>query len=107
MKRKLRKFGLDDKEVALYLACLNEGRTPTDISKQTGINRATVYHYLEKLKKRGLITTQVRWKRKLIVSIAPETALTILIEKDKEALAYKESFFADLVQDLQAFSRQK
>lgn len=55
----LQEAGLAEKEARVYLAMLQlEGAsTPWDISRQSGINRATVYVVLESLKKKGLAGT--------------------------------------------------
>ena len=107
MKRKLKKFGLDDKEIDIYISCLRGSRTPTQITQETGIKRATVYYAIEKLKKIGLLAPKVVGKKKHVISVPPETALSILIENDRETLAYKESTFQELVSELTAFVQKE
>lgn len=51
----LSKIGLSDKEITIYLISLRLGSQPASIlSKQTGINRTTIYNIFESLIKKGL-----------------------------------------------------
>lgn len=55
-KKVLAKYGLTDKEIDIYLACLNEADlTPFKISQITKIPRTTVYSVLSELALKGLI----------------------------------------------------
>ncbi len=52
----LKKVGLNEKEISVYLSLFNLGKsTPHMISQDTGINRTTVYRQLEGLEKLGLV----------------------------------------------------
>jgi len=50
LKRALKKFGLTDPEIKIYLACLkHESVSPFQLSKITNITRTTVYDILMEL----------------------------------------------------------
>src|SRR3989338_7719542 len=65
MKKELVALGFEEKEADIYLACIaNERSTPTELAQKTKLKRATVYFYLEKLRGKGLITSEVRGARR-------------------------------------------
>lgn len=69
-------MGLTDKEAEIYMAILHAGKVSmTDIAKASHINRTTLYHSLDLLLARGLISKTVRGKRTLYVPEDPERIL--------------------------------
>lgn len=81
----LKEIGLDDYEIKIYLALLQE-RTSTAmaISRRTKIERTTVYRVLESLIDKGLASFIVENKVKKFNAIAPEKLLIQLKEKEEE-----------------------
>lgn len=91
MKELLKQLGLEEKEIEIYLACLSKQfNTPTDIAKQSGIKRSTVYFYLEKLIDKGLITYNIRGTKKYIKALPVRSTLLQYVKKNKENLSQQE-----------------
>ena len=81
----LRKLGLDEKEVQVYLSLLRLGSTTASkISKETNIDRATCYRYLDSLMNKGLVSHVIQNNVKYFQSAHPEKILKDLKEKEKE-----------------------
>src|ERR1041385_3323174 len=86
LEKSLRAVGLSEKEVAIYLAILQTGKISlADIAKRTHINRTTLYHSVDELLQRGLISKTIRGKRTLYV---PEDPDKILKDFDKRRSAF-------------------
>ena len=65
----LQKLGYTKKEVEIYLHIQTHGAlTPSQVAKQTGINRTTVYSVAKELLKRGVITEDLGKKQRLLVA---------------------------------------
>jgi sugar-specific transcriptional regulator TrmB len=96
----LQKIGLEDKEIAIYTACLEHNlNTPTDIARQTGIKRTTVYFYLGKLLNKGLIAQKVKKAKKYIVCPPPKTAIRNYLKNQKEQIFAGEKLLESLPTD--------
>lgn len=86
VKKTLLKFGLTDKEILVYEACLGrENLTPTYISKETGIPRSSVYDIALGLSLKGLITLKqsdgIQKQQTLMNAVNPEEMRKIVREK--------------------------
>src|SRR3989344_1861136 len=91
MEKELRKLGLEEKEIQIYLSCLSQkDPTPTLVAKLTGLKRATVYFYLERLKEKGLIEWEIHKSRKHIALVPPRRGLKRYIAKQKEQIERSE-----------------
>lgn len=98
MEKLLKKLGLEEKEIALYLACLqHEPNNPANLARVTGIRRSTVYFYLEKLHKRGLISNVVKGKRQLITAIPPDDAFREFLSQEEEKVEQDKNVIAKLI----------
>ena len=98
MDKELRALGLEDKEVKIYLACLaHDTPTPTQVAKLTGLKRATVYFYLERLREKGLIEWEVHKARKHISPIPPHKGLKRYIAKKQEEVNRSENLVKQLL----------
>jgi sugar-specific transcriptional regulator TrmB len=81
----LKRLGLSSSEIDVYLSILDAGIIgPTAISKETGINRATIYAIAKRLIEKGLITEQgyksgIRYK----VSSSKEIVTSMKRERSK------------------------
>jgi len=106
MEKELQELGLEKKEAVIYLACLEENlSTPTTLAKKTGIKRATVYFYLERLQEKGLIGSEIRGARKYLSAIPPRRALKIYLHHKKDRIAQEEEMLIDVISQLERVSR--
>lgn len=81
----LKEIGLDDYEIKIYLALLQESTiTAMAISRKTKMERTTVYRVLESLIDKGLASFIVENKVKKFNAISPEKLLIRLKEKEEE-----------------------
>lgn len=86
----LAKFGLNEKEVVIYLACVRLQETsPFALAKETGIARTTIYDLLMNLARRGLIDVQQSdgfSKQQTKVRVKNPSYLRELIREQQKAL---------------------
>lgn len=84
MKEELRKYGLSEKEIDIYLSSLKAGEaTANRLSELSGIRRSTVYEVIESLKKKGLIKSFSKEKKFYFIAAKPNTFIDILQEKER------------------------
>jgi sugar-specific transcriptional regulator TrmB len=82
----LKQFGFNDKEAAIYLACLELGPAMAQkIAKKANIKRTTVYLVAESLKKQGLMA-EFRDKQGIHYVAEPPEHLIKSLDKRKEVL---------------------
>ena len=61
---KLRQFGLDEKEISVYLALISLGPSPASvIASKSGVNRGTTYDILKKLHEQQLVSFHDEYRR--------------------------------------------
>jgi sugar-specific transcriptional regulator TrmB len=74
IKKQLESLGFSDKEITIYLTCLNnkDGLFVAEITKQTSIKRSTVNIVLERLIKKGLISYHEFGRRKKYTAENPK-----------------------------------
>lgn len=83
----LENFGLDEKESKVYLACLEFGKASINqISKKSGLKRTTVYHIVEPLLAKGLLSKLEEEKSQKFLAESPEILLAMLKDREKEIL---------------------
>ncbi|MBM3234145.1 TrmB family transcriptional regulator [Candidatus Pacearchaeota archaeon] len=81
----LRKIGLTEGEIKVYLALLELGSSTTwDITKKSKISGSKVYEVLERLMKKGLASFIIKNNIKYFEAASPERILDYLNEKNKE-----------------------
>ncbi len=86
LTEKLTKFGLTEKEAAIYLTLLKFGTsTVSDIAKISKLNRSTSYVLLETLSQKGLVTTTEQQSPRFYTAVPPERFLSISEERMKQA----------------------
>jgi sugar-specific transcriptional regulator TrmB len=104
----LKKLGLKDKEVKVYLAGLELGpNSIKNIAEKVKIPRPTVYEIVKKLKEKELFVETKKKKKRLFVAQSPSQILRILKIKKRE-IEEKEREFARIVAILEAkYSREK
>lgn len=93
----LRKLGLKEKEVEVYLAGLELGPTTVqNIAKKAGVSRPTTYEILEVLKEKGLFGETKQQKKRYFIAQSPEKILSIL-RLQKRELEEKEREFIRII----------
>ncbi|MBN1374016.1 hypothetical protein JW962_01635 [Candidatus Dojkabacteria bacterium] len=100
----LNEFGLSDTETVIYLGLLQKGiSTVLEISRYTGVNRATVHLNIENLRQKGLVTQtkQGRGKRRQIIAEPPERLGDILAQRRLELETTKKNYDT-MLSDLKA-----
>ena len=71
------KFGLNDKEISLYLFVLaNSDSGAREIEKNTGIGRTYVYDLSQKLIEKGFLTQIEKAKKKVFNAVSPKEILS-------------------------------
>ena len=102
LERELQNFGLGEKEAKVYLAALELGTaTVQELSKKSGVNRATTYIQVESLIQRGLISSTDRQKKSLFIAEKPQRLIDILTDK-KIKVDELENKFNGLMPDFEA-----
>jgi len=100
----LRKIGLTENEVKIYLFLLKRGlSTAYTIGQKTGIYRVHVYDKLEQLINKGLVSYVYEGAKKHFQAAQPEKILQYLEDKKKE-LAIQEDCVNKLLPNLQAMA---
>lgn len=77
LEKTMQNIGLTKKEARVYLAALEIGSNPVSkIASRAKINRVTTYDIMEKLAKRGLVTSFTRAKVKYYTAADPELVVS-------------------------------
>lgn len=98
----LRKLGLKEKEVKVYLAGLELGPSSIlHIAKKANVTRPTTYEIIEHLEERGLFANIAQEKKRLFVAQSPEKILGLL-RLQKRELEEKEREFIRIIATLEA-----
>lgn len=93
----LRKLGLTEKEVKVYLAALELGYTSVQkISKQIKISRPTVYKIIKSLEEKGLVSESKDKQKKYFTAESPDKFLGI-IKRQKREIEEKEREFIRII----------
>lgn len=81
----LKKLGLDEREIQVYLTLLRLSNTTASIvSKETDIDRATCYRYLDSLINKGLVSYAIENNIKYFKPAHPEKILRDIKESESE-----------------------
>lgn len=104
----LRKLGLKEKEVKVYLAGLELGPSSVqDIAKMVKITRPTIYEIIKKLKEKGLFAEVKQKGKRVFVAQSPERILGILRTQKRE-IEEREREFIRIIAVLEAkYSKEK
>ena len=101
----LRKLGLSDNEIKIYLNLLKTGTsTAYEISQKTGIYRVHVYDKLEQLMGKGLVTHVYRGAKKYFQATPPEK-IKQYVEDRKKDIEQQESDIDQLMPELEAMAK--
>ena len=103
----LKKIGLNDKEIKIYLTLLKNGRsTPALLSRLAKINRATVYNIAKGLLNKGIIAEDLAGKTLYLIPLPPES-LNQIIEKPRRELKEKEDLVKKAISELSMITVDK
>ena len=81
----LRKIGLSEEEINLYILLLRKGASKaTLLAKDLGLARTTVYRFLASLHSKGLVGENVQDSVKYFYAVDPERIPEILEERAEE-----------------------
>lgn len=107
MRKELRGLGLTEKEADLYVSGLKIGpATIQQLVDVSGFKRTTVYFFVDRLSKLGLINKELKKKKKLYEMAPPDNFLRIF-EKEKQKMAEKEENIREIVSSLKAIASRK
>lgn len=96
----LLQLGLNQKEIDIYLAVLQQGKAaPSVIGKMTGINRTTVYGVVKNLIDKGLVTLDDTGKIEYLMANDSEEIIS-LIDREKAILQKKEDVAKKVIKEL-------
>ena len=84
-QKALLQLGFTEKEIASYVSLLELGASSVqDISRQTGINRVSIYDAISELKAKGLVSESRKGKKRLFVAEDPDAILELIrVQKSK------------------------
>ena len=81
----LKKVGLTDNEIAIYLALLELGPSATGaIIKKSGLHSSRVYECLEKLQAKGIVAYAIKANRKYFEATDPKRLIDYLDERQRQ-----------------------
>jgi sugar-specific transcriptional regulator TrmB len=105
LEKYLQEIGLNEKESSIYLALLQvDNASVIEVSKQTKINRSTVYVVLESLMSKGLVSeTQVG--KKVHYQAEPPERLETYVERQKMVLEEQQKRLADIIPQIKSVQR--
>lgn len=84
----LKEFGLEPKEVDIYLAVLRLGKaTISDIARESKVKRTTIYEYADKLTKENLFHKTAKGRQVFYVAENPAKLAKILERKHKKLVS--------------------
>lgn len=101
MLERLKNIGLSDNEARVYLAMLELGPSPViEIARKAEINRPTAYVQIESLKKKGLVSTQVKGKKHLFIAESP-ARLEFYLDSELKDVEQKRDELGKILPDLE------
>jgi sugar-specific transcriptional regulator TrmB len=105
IKETLKKLNFNDKEVQIYLLCLQHGKlTPSAISKMANINRTTVYSVAKELIKKGVLQEDLGGANRAFLALPPQTFESNW-KKEERKLQDKKLAVMRAVSELGAYTR--
>lgn len=105
LEKYLQEIGLNEKEAAIYLALLQtDSASVIDISKNTGVNRSTVYVVLDGLMKKGLVSETKIGKKVHYLAEAPER-LAAFVESQRMVFEERSKRLPDIIPQIKGVQR--
>jgi sugar-specific transcriptional regulator TrmB len=103
----LKNFGLNDKEVSVYLSLVELGPSPVrTVAQQSKVNRGTTYDILKALQKQGLVTFYDTKTHQYFTAEPPEKLVLALENRQKEIGEVKKQIENSLPQLKLMFEKQ-
>lgn len=103
----LQQLGFSDKEIAVYLCVLENGKlSAAAVSRITKINRTTVYSVSKELIKKGVIHEDLGGTNRYYTALSPEE-LRGLYKTEEESLNQKKVVIEDVIRELSALPKSK
>lgn len=107
MNTTLKKLGLNDKEVEVYLHLLKLGKsTPSMLAKLTKISRPSIYNIAKSLESKGIITEDLSQKILYFVALPPSN-LNQVVERQIRELQSKKDVVKRAVEELSLITAGK
>ncbi|MES2953301.1 MAG: helix-turn-helix domain-containing protein [Patescibacteria group bacterium] len=105
IEKLLEELGFDEKEIRVYLAVLQKGKTtPAAIARLTGINRSTVYSVAKELLEKGVIQEDLAGPQAYLIALPPQD-LANLGKREERKLTEKKALIAEAIKELEVFSK--
>ena len=96
----LQEFGLNDKEITIYLTLLKSGpSTIMDLARKTAIKRSTTHNNVEELIKKGLVSQTNYGERRMVIAEDPEK-LKFLLEQRRFEVNKLEASMDQIVNEI-------
>ena len=103
----LKQLGLDDKEIAVFLAVLERGKVlPATVATITNINRSTVYSVAKELARKGLLQIDTTTEPSYLV-IESESVLENLYKQDMRKIEERKQVVASAMDALSSIPKSK
>jgi sugar-specific transcriptional regulator TrmB len=103
----LQQLGFSDKEIAVYLCILENGKlSAAAVSRITKINRTTVYSVSKELIKKAVIHEDLGGTNRYYTALPPEE-LKNLYKAEEEKLNQKKMIIDDTIRELSALPKSK
>ncbi|MBI2675328.1 MAG: hypothetical protein HYX24_02635 [Candidatus Aenigmarchaeota archaeon] len=98
----LRKIGLTESEIKVYLTLLDLGSSATgQIIRKSGLHSSRTYECLEKLQLKGLVSFVVKANKKYFEAASPERIMDFMNERQEEIEIVKKEV-KDIIPELNA-----
>lgn len=103
----LAKLGFSEKEIAVYLTVLENGKIlPANVAAITKIKRPTVYAIARELIKKGVITQDIDSAGGYLAALPP-SHLNTLVEKQEKEISDKKKVVAEAIKELDLMPKSK
>jgi sugar-specific transcriptional regulator TrmB len=100
LTQELKNLGLNDKEAQVYLVLLTKGpQTPLELSRNTKLNRTTIYRLMENMKEVGFVEEILDQKSTKFEASSPSKLGMLLTRKEMELEGLKTNY-SKLISDL-------
>ncbi len=104
--KKLAKYGLEKREAEVYLTLLTKGNlTPLALSRETGMNRTTLYRVVEKLVTLGVVKKGIGYKSTSFEA-SPAENLKILVHQKEIELKEMQKEMPEVIQHLEHIPKE-
>ena len=98
----LKKLGLSDKEIKVYLGLIKSGAISVrGLSDKVSLNRGTVYDTLKRLQEKGLVSYYLQETKQKFVAEDPDKLLKLVQDKEEKIEEIKDTF-ASLIPELKS-----